>query len=125
MYNLFKNLTKVFSPKLFTQEHWTYLDVFLPMVLPVLDIKNNFERVQANHQAILFLPYLRTSLNSSESNPSENSKNIKRSAHFMPTTTFVSRTVNFFEEYYDFTTSAAQPLFDVTTTNINTSNKKR
>jgi len=128
-------LAKVFFPSLFTQEQWTYLDVFIPMILPVLDINNNFERIQtnysSNHQARIFLPYLRTNYNSLKSNLTLNytasSKNSKRSIQFMPTSTFILKTANVFEEYYDFTTNTVQDLstFNVIPTTITNSNKKR
>jgi hypothetical protein len=128
-------LAKVFFPSLFTQEQWTYLDVFIPMILPVLDINNNFERIQtnysSNHQARIFLPYLRTNYNSLKSNLTLNytasSKNNKRSIQFMPTSTFILKTANVFEEYYDFTTNTVQDLstFNVIPTTITNSNNKK
>lgn len=128
-------MAKVFFPSLFTQEQWTYLDVFIPMILPVLDINNNFERIQtnysSNHQARIFLPYLRTNYNSLKSNLTLNytasSKNNKRSIQFMPTSTFILKTANVFEEYYDFTTNTVQDLstFNVIPTTITNSNNKK
>lgn len=112
-------MVKIFLPTLFTQEQWTYLDIFLPMLLPVLDMQNNFETVNPVNPT--FPPYARgaflidngnlnstsidlSSIDLNVSNVSTSERN-KRSIMQFLTSTIASKTTNIFEEYYDFTTS--------------------
>ena len=116
LYNLSKNMMKIFLPTLFSQEQWTYLDLFVPMVLPVLDMQNNFETVKPTFPSYIGARLL--GLNS-ESNSSSLDNNLtdvsqqqivrnKRSAlleDMKSTTPSYS-----FEEFYDFTTTSALVL---------------
>lgn len=42
---MIKRLVKIIKPNLMSDQEWMYLDIFLPMFLPSLDTKNQFQPV--------------------------------------------------------------------------------
>lgn len=89
---------------MFTQEQWTYLDIFVPMLLPVLDMQNNFQTVTPTYATI---SHVKRSFDDLNSLNEPVKTRFKRSLNELASTTEVPSVANLFEEFYDLPTTTS------------------
>jgi len=118
-YSLAKNLIKIFVPNLITTQQWTYLDLFLPILLPTIDTSSIIPGGIPKIEGGIMLGRTSSDQNISAIGLIDENKNSSNKT--LETITFKKRsllkeletsTVPFYEEFYEFTTPISRISVD-------------